>query len=298
MSNGKLKTLSAAAILAFAVAGPAMADDNEVLIGAATSFSGWMAAFDTSPTRSAEIAIDDINAAGGALGKKLRLSHIDTKTDAAQTSRAAQDLVKQGVKMMLTACDFDSGAPAALVAQQAGVIAMSSCGADIKYGNLTIGNNVFTMATDAEGTGRILADWATKKMGWKTAYALLDTFIEYDKSECRGFVARFKELNGDKSVVLEDTFKNADVSVAAQISRYNALPEKPQIMVVCSVPPGLASAIRQFRSAGIDIPILSATGGDGSAWHSAVPGLTNYYYLNYSADAGIEEPRPDARSFD
>jgi ABC-type branched-subunit amino acid transport system substrate-binding protein len=139
---------------------------------------------------------------------------------------------------------------------------------------------------------------ATKKMGWKTAYVLLDTFIEYDKSECRGFVARFKELNGDKSVVLEDTFKNADVSVAAQISRYSALPEKPQIMVVCSVPPGLASAIRQFRSAGVNIPVLSATGGDGSAWHSAVPGLTNYYYLNYSADAGVEEPRPDARGFD
>jgi branched-chain amino acid transport system substrate-binding protein len=159
------KLVVPAAILTIASATAAAADDNEVLIGAATSFSGWMAAFDTSPTHAAEIAIQDINAASGVLGKKLRLAHIDTKTDAAQTARAAQDLVKQGVKMMLTACDFDSGAPAALVAQQAGVLAMSSCGADIKYGNLTIGNNVFTMATDAEGTGRILADWATKKMG-------------------------------------------------------------------------------------------------------------------------------------
>jgi len=297
MTKNPWKTLCAAAILAGAAATSALADDNEVLIGAATSFSGWMAAFDTSPTRSAEIAIDDINAAGGVLGKKLRLVHIDTKTDAALTARAAQDLVKQGVKMMLTACDFDSGAPAALVAQQAGVIAMSSCGADIKYGNLTIGNNVFTMATDSEGTGRILADWATNKMGWKTAYALLDTFIEYDKSECRGFVARFKELNGDQSVVLEDTFKNADVSVATQISRYQALAQKPQVMIICSVPPGLASSIRQIRSAGIDIPILSACGGDGSAWHSAVPGLSNYFYLNYSADAGVKELRPDAEAF-
>ena len=291
------KMLSAALILTSSAVIQATAEDNEALIGAATSFSGWMAAFDTSPTRSAEVAIDDINAAGGVLGKKLRLAHIDTKTDPAQTARAAQDLVKQGVKMMLTACDFDAGAPAALVAQQAGVIAMSSCGADIKYGNLTIGNNVFTMATDSEGTGRILADWATNKKGWKTAYALLDTFIEYDKSECRGFVSRFKELNGDKSVILEDTFKNADVSVATQISRYQALAQKPQAMIICSVPPGLASAIRQIRSAGIDIPILSACGGDGSAWHSAVPGLSNYYYLNYSADAGVKELRPDAEAF-
>jgi branched-chain amino acid transport system substrate-binding protein len=132
----------ASAILVAVGTVPAVAADDEILVGAATSFSGWMAAFDVSPTHAAEIAIQDINAAGGVLGKKLKLVHIDTKTDQAQTARAAQDLVKQGVKMMLTACDFDQGSPAALVAQSANIIAMSSCGADIKYGNLTIGNNV------------------------------------------------------------------------------------------------------------------------------------------------------------
>jgi branched-chain amino acid transport system substrate-binding protein len=296
-----MKTLAtvtvAGAALAIMGAMPTFAADDEILVGAATSFSGWMAAFDVSPTHAAEIAIQDINAAGGVNGKKVKLVRIDTKTDQAQTARAAQDLVKQGVKMMMIACDFDQGSPAALVAQSAKTIAMSSCGADIKYGNLTVGNNVFTMATDAEGQGRILADWASKKMGWKTAYALDDTFIEYDKSECRGFADEFKQLNGDKAVVLEDNFKNADTSVASQVSRYTALGTKPDVMIICSVPPGLASAIRQFRSAGVDIPIISACGGDGSAWHSAVPGLTNYYYENYSADAGVKELRPDAETF-
>jgi branched-chain amino acid transport system substrate-binding protein len=272
-------------------------DAGEIPIGAATSFSGWMAAFDKNPTRAAELAVEDINAKGGVLGKKLKIVHVDTKTDQALTAKAAQELVSQGVPMIMTACDFDSGAPAALVAQKAGVLAMSSCGADIKYGNLTIGNDVFTMASDAAATGAIMADWATKKMGWKKAYVLLDTFIEYDKSLCRGFVERFKELNGAGSIVLEDSFKNADVSVASQISRFNALPEKPQAMMLCSVPPGLASALRQFRSAGINIPVLAGTGGDGSAWHSAVPGLTDYYHNNYSADAGVTEPRPDAEAF-
>jgi branched-chain amino acid transport system substrate-binding protein len=297
----QMKQLSAimvaGTVLAATVSSPALADEDEIVVGAATSFSGWMSAFDVSPSHAAEIAVQDINAAGGVNGKKLKLVHIDTKTDQAQTSRAAQDLVKQGAKLMLTACDFDQGSPAALVAQQAKVIAISSCGADIKYGNLTIGNDVFTMATDAEGTGRILADWATHKKGWKTAYALDDTFIEYDKSECRGFVDEFKKLNHDKAIVLEDTFKNADTSVASQVSRYTALASKPDVMIICSVPPGIASAIRQFRSAGVDIPIISGTGGDGSAWHSAVPGLSNYYYLNYSADAGVKEPRPDAEAF-
>ena len=286
-----------ALVLASTLALPTWARADDILIGAATSFSGWMAAFDTSPTHAAELAVADINAKGGVLGRQLKLVHIDTKTDTALTAKAAQDLVAQGVSMVMTACDFDSGAPAALVAQKAGVIAMSSCGADMKYGDLTIGNNVFTMATDAAGTGAIMADWATKKKGFKKVYVLLDSFIEYDKSLCRGFVKHFKELNGDTSIVLEDSFKNADPSVASQVSRYKELNGGADPMIICSVPPGLGSAIRQFRAAGVDIPILEGTGGDGSAWHESVPGLSNFFYLNYSADAGVAEPRPDSDAF-
>jgi branched-chain amino acid transport system substrate-binding protein len=270
---------------------------DEIVIGAATSNSGWMAAFDSGPTKAAQLAVEDINAKGGVLGRKLKFIAIDTKTDQSQTAKAAQSLVEQNAKLILTACDFDNGAPAALVAQKANRLAMGSCGADIKYGNLVIGNNVFTMATDASTTGRILADWGSRKKGWKTAYVLLDTFIEYDKSLCRGFVERWKEVNGPASVVLEDSFKNADVSIASQISRYQALGKPADAMMLCSVPPGLASTIKQFRAAGVNIPVLAGTGGDGSSWHSAVPGLSNYFYLNYSADAGVKELRKDAEDF-
>lgn len=284
-------------LIAAIIAMSAEAADDDIVIGAATSSSGWMAAFDIGPTRAAQLAVDDINAKGGVLGRKLRLVAIDTKTDQSQTAKAAQALVAQNASLILTACDFDNGAPAALVAEKANRLAISSCGADVKYGNLVIGRNVFTMATDASTTGRIMADWGARKKGWKTAYVLVDTFIEYDKSLCRGFVEHWKELNGPASVVLEDSFKNADASIASQISRYKALDKPADAMMLCSVPPGLASTLRQFRSAGINVPVMAGTGGDGSAWHSAVPGLSDYFYLNYSADAGVKELRPDAEEF-
>lgn len=284
-------------LLALTLAFSATAADNEIVIGAATSNSGWMAAFDAGPTKAAQLAVDDINAKGGLLGRKLKFVAIDTKTDQSQTAKAAQELVGQGASLIMTACDFDNGAPAALVAQKAGRLAMSSCGADLKYGNQVIGNNVFSMATDAATTGKVMADWAARKKGWKTAYVLVDTFIEYDKSLCRGFVEQWKKINGPNAVVLEDSFKNADVSISSQISRYQALAKPADTMMLCSVPPGLASTIRQFRSAGVNIPVMAGTGGDGSAWHSAVPGLSDYYYLNYSADAGVKELNPEAEAF-
>ncbi|MBY5989102.1 ABC transporter substrate-binding protein [Roseovarius atlanticus] len=293
--RGGLRKGLLAATLAVATSGQAHSED--IIVGVATSFSGWMAAFDTNPTRAAQLAVDEINANGGLLGNQLELVHVDTKTDQAETARAAQELVSAGAKVIMVACDFDMGAPAALVAQQAGIIAMSSCGADDKLGNMTIGNNVFTMATEADGTGRMLADWAYNMKGWRSAYVLLDTFIQYDKSLCAGFVERWSELAGANSIVLQDEFKNSDVTVASQISRYQAKGQEADLMMLCSVPPGLASAIRQFRSAGIDIPILAGTGGDSSSWHSAVPGLSNYYHLSNSADAGVEDPRSRNRDF-
>jgi hypothetical protein len=48
-----LKVVVPTAILTIVSATTAVAEDNEVLIGAATSFSGWMAAFVTSPTHAA-----------------------------------------------------------------------------------------------------------------------------------------------------------------------------------------------------------------------------------------------------
>ena len=50
--------IGASAILVAGGAIPATAADDEILVGAATSFSGWMAAFDVSPTHAAEIAAD------------------------------------------------------------------------------------------------------------------------------------------------------------------------------------------------------------------------------------------------
>ena len=51
-----------------------------MLFGEATSLSGWMAAFDTSPTGSAEVARDDIEA--GMKGRfKVAQFHAESDGD-------------------------------------------------------------------------------------------------------------------------------------------------------------------------------------------------------------------------
>lgn len=275
-----------------------LAADNEIMIGAATASSGWMAPYDEDPVAAAQLAVDDINASGGVLGRKLKLQHVDTKTDRAQGAKAGVELVQNGARMLIVSSDFDMGGPAALVAQQKNVIAISPGGADIKLGNLSIGNNVFTMASDSAAVGAILADFAYKDKGWRTSYLLLDTIIEYNKSTCAGFEKHWVELAGKESIVGRDNYKNDDPSVSAQVTRFKDMAKKPDMIMLCGVNPGGASAIRQFRSAGIDTPIVAAVAFDGDAWHASVPTelLDRFYYGTYCGIRG-DDPRPEIQEF-
>lgn len=53
---------------------PAWADDDKIVVGFATGASGFMEAYDKPAQDAAMIRIDEINAAGGLLGKRSRSS--------------------------------------------------------------------------------------------------------------------------------------------------------------------------------------------------------------------------------
>ena len=300
MSKRFLVGIAAASALALSAAHipNASAEDDTILVGAATATSGWMAPYDEGPTAAARMAIDEINEAGGLLGKKLEMQHVDTKTDRAQGAKAGAELVARGAQLLIVSCDFDMGGPPALVANQNKILAFSSCGADIKLGNKAIGPYVFTMATDAEASGSLVAHWGYHIKGWRTAYVFVDTIIEYNKSVCRGFDKEWVNIAGEENVLGRDSYKNDDPSVSAQITRFKSLETPPDVIAICGVTPGFPAAIRQFRAAGIDTPMIGGVSMDGDAWHDSVPAehLNEVYYASYASMRG-DDPRPEIHKF-
>jgi branched-chain amino acid transport system substrate-binding protein len=268
---------------------PAVAEDP-IVIGFAVAKSGWMAAYDDQPVKAAKLAIDEINAKGGLLGRKIEVVEADTKTDRAQGSRAGKEVVDLGAKLVVVSCDYDMGSPAAFAAQSAGVISISPCANDPKMGVQGVGTHAFSWTFAAQSGGYALAEWAHKQ-GWRTAYSLLDTTIEFNKSTCAGFNARWKELAGEEGFAGEDTWRNDDPSISAQITRLRALEKQPDVIMLCTYNPGGASAIKQIRDAGIDTPLLSSQAMDGDYWLQGTPNLSDFYYNGYMSIFGGE---PDA----
>jgi len=272
----------------------ASAAETDITIGFAVAQSGFMAAYDEDSTKTVQLWIDDQNAKGGLLGRQIKALIVDTKSDRAQGARAGQDVIDQGAELVVVSCDYDFGAPAAGAAQRANLMSMFLCAEDAKAGVQGAGPYAFTSSVAAQVQGATAAEWVQKKLNAKNVYSLVDTTLEYTKSVCGGWDWAAERIG--LNVLGTDSFKNDDPSIQAQITRINSLPEKPDVLMLCGIIPGAASAIKQLRSAGLTMPIIAASAVDGTYWTDAVPNL-NDFYVPVQASVYGDDPRPAVNDF-
>jgi branched-chain amino acid transport system substrate-binding protein len=294
----KLLLLAASAAMALGASLQTVAaDDHEIIVGFAIAESGWMNTYDGPPTRAALMAIEDINAKGGILGKQIKAVYSDTKSDQTQGARAGAEVIAQGAQFVVVSCDYDMGGPAATVANNEGLVVFSLCASDAKMGAQGVGPYAFTMSNSSLTSGAVIAEWAYSKKNWRSAYLILDSSIEYDKTICEGFRVRWEKLGG--KVLGYDNFKQDDASIASQITRLkNVAADKgdPDLIHLCSYGGGAISAIRQLRGAGLDMAISGGDSMDGDYWTDGIPGLNEHYTGTYASPFG-DDPRESINEF-
>lgn len=111
----------AATSLGVLAAAPAQAADNVVKLPCVCELSGAGAVSGTNYRDGAHLAVNEINAAGGILGKKIEMTDYDTQSDA-QISRAlVQKAIDAGAYVIIGPVYSGSTIVNMLVAQQAGV---------------------------------------------------------------------------------------------------------------------------------------------------------------------------------
>ena len=271
---------------------PAAAPSGEpIVIGAAIALSGFAVPWGLIPSRMAEFAVDDINAAGGILGRPVEFVTADDQSDfAANGAAAAIEVIDKGAVVVATNCDFDWSAPAAAEATSRGVPTMSWCAGAPNFGAQGLSNLSFSAGIATPNESAISAEFAFEDQGWQTVYLLNDTSLDYDTTFCRGFGARFEELGG--TVVDNGDFDQNDVQLGPLITRYQSLDVEPDVLTLCSYGAGGASALRQIRAAGIETPIFINVGMAGDWWFDQTgEPLSNTWSGGYGSWLG-DDPRP------
>lgn len=200
----------------------------------------------------AKMAVEEINAAGGILGKQVQLTEYDTQSDA-QTSRAmVQKAIDDGAFALLGTVYSGSTIVNMLVAQQAGVPQFTgSEGSKITaMGNPYIFRTSFGSQKSMPKIAGYLKDELKVS---KVAIAWVNT--EFGKSGHEAFVAQMQEKGIE--VVADVPSENAQADFAADVVKLKN--SGAEAIFVYLTEEESARFLREAKKQGISVPLVGET---------------------------------------
>ncbi|WP_256438590.1 ABC transporter substrate-binding protein [Pseudonocardia sp. H11422] len=246
-------------------------DSGPIVIGHTAGMTGFMSVFDEPVEQGMKMAIADINAAGGVLGRPLELITTNNESDPTKIQSAAQEAIEKGARFVVPSCDYDIGGPAARTANDQDTIAIGCAGGPL-FGYDGTGPMTYNLHQSSPGEGSTMAQWAFTA-GYQKPFVINDRGLEYSQVAGEYFTKRWQQMGG--RIAGETTYQNGDQSAASQIAEIQR--SGADLVVVASYPPGGATLIRQIRAAGITLPMVGTQGFDGTYWIDAVPDLSDFF---------------------
>jgi branched-chain amino acid transport system substrate-binding protein len=285
------------AILFSACASPtpqASSSKEPIKVGGIFNLTGAQASNDVPAMEGVKLAVKEINAKGGVLGRQLDLRASDSKTDVTTATNIATQLVQvDKVSTIIGFCDTTYVLAAGPVAQRAGVplITVWASGPIIPK---VVGNDMFLVSYGDNVQAAAGAEYAYNTLGYRNAYLLINKGMDYTKLLGGYFKSRFEELGG--KIVAEDSYDLGDTDFTGQITRLKTLNPQPDMLYIAAGPDEVGTVVKQVREAGVMQPIM---GGDGYDTPSLVElaGPKNANDVYYVTSVGLFAKSPLTEAF-
>jgi branched-chain amino acid transport system substrate-binding protein len=246
-----MRSLVLAGAFAAGVTGAAYAQ-GEIPIASIGPMTGQYASFGAQMRAGAEMAVQDINAAGGVNGKKLRLVIEDDACDPKQAVAGAGRLASQKVK--LAAGHFCSGSsiPASKVYAEENIIQISPASTNPKLTDERAGPNVFRVCGRDDQQGGVAGKYIAEKFAGKKVAVL------HDKTAYGLGLAQETRKAMNQAGLKEVMFE----AYTAGEKDYTALVSKLKAANVDAVYLGgyhteAGQIVRQMRDQGMKAPLIS-----------------------------------------
>jgi branched-chain amino acid transport system substrate-binding protein len=291
MKNWRAQSIATALLLGCAIftgcnksVGPA-ANGETIKIGEFASLTGKDATFGISSHEGTLLAIEEINAAGGLLGKKLELLTEDTQCKPGESATVVNKLIsRDNVVAVLGEVASSRSMEAAKICQDGKVpmISPSSTNPDVTK----TGDYIFRVCFIDPFQGTVMANFATKTLKLKRVAVFTDVKSDYSKGLAKFFKEQFKANGGE--IVSELDYDGGDKDFKAQLTAIKAA--NPDGVFVPGYYTECALICVQAKQLGLNVPLF---GGDG--WESeklteiggdAVEG--NYFSTHYSPEVATD----------
>ncbi len=294
------KFLSILAVLSMLIAGctPAAstgggaASTEDIKIAILAPLSGPVPTFGVSTREGALQAIEEWNAKGGVLGRKLVGIVEDSQCTPDPAVNAANKVIDQdGVKYIVGEVCSKASIPVSEIVNQKKVVQISGTSTNPSVVRDAAGKvkpYTFVACFNDDTQGKVMAKFAFETLGAKKAFVLLDQANDYVKGLAEYFTKYFTEDGGE--IVGTETYTAQDTDFSTILAK--VAEAKPDVVVLPDYYNVVNLVTKQAKEKGITAPFI---GGDG--WDSpdldATAAAGGYFTNHYSPT----ENRPAVQTF-
>ncbi|MXW47211.1 MAG: ABC transporter substrate-binding protein [Gammaproteobacteria bacterium] len=249
-----LKPLSLAVLMALSLPFAAFADT--IKIGFNAPLTGFAAADGNSARVGAELAVEQVNSAGGIGGKQLELVFYDDQASPKESAPLAVKLITQdNVAAGISGSYSGATRAAATIYQENSVPYISAYAV---HPDITrAGDYVFRTSFVGEVQGRAGAKLIGEMMGHKRV-VMITLNNDFGKSLANGFKEKAADFGIE--IVNEYEYSIKDREFGAIVSKTKS--DEPDAIYASGYFFTAGPLVRQLRAAGIEVPVIGQEGYD------------------------------------
>lgn len=276
----KILGVLSAVILVLTLASCSKAESNSVKIGGIFPLSGQVAVYGVECKNGVDLAIEEINAAGGINGKPIVLVSEDDEGNPDKTVNAFKKLsTKDGVKVVIGS--LTSGCTQAITTLSQASKVVQIAPAATAPAITDAGDFIFRACFIDPFQGTVGGKFAAETLGKKRAAILYDIGNDYSVGLADNFKIAFTKAGG--SIVSEESYATNDKDFNAQLTKIKNA--NPDVVYLPDYYGTVALIAKQLRAQGINVPMVGADGWDGLTSNAGDEVLGGYYSNHYAVDS-------------
>jgi branched-chain amino acid transport system substrate-binding protein len=261
-----------------------------IRVGEYGSLTGDKATFGISTKNGIDMAVDETNAAGGVLGKKVCVIVEDDRGEATEANTVVTKLItKDKVVAVLGEVASTNSLAAAPFAQQNMIpmISPSSTNPDVTR----VGDYIFRVCFIDPFQGYVMAKFAASTLKFTKVAVLRDIKNDYSVGLADVFIENFKKMGG--TIITDQSYSAGDTDFNAQLTAIK--PTKPEAIFVPGYYTEVGLIARQAKKQGITVPLLGGDGWDSpKLFEIGGKDLEGAFLSNHSS---MDDPSPVIQKF-
>jgi branched-chain amino acid transport system substrate-binding protein len=261
-----------------------------IKVGVYGDLSGQTSSFGQSTKNGAQMAADEINAAGGIGGRQVQLVHEDDQGEPGKAATVVAKLINQDqVRALIGEVASSNSIAAAPNAQEAKVPMISPSSTNPKV--TQIGDYIFRVCFIDPFQGEVMAKFAANSLKAKRAAILFDSNSDYSKGLIQFFKQAFTKLGGE--IVAEQAYAQRDRDFTGQLTQIRSA--NPDVIYVPGYYQEVGVIAKQTKQLGIKAPLLGGDGWDSpQLWDLGGESLNGSFISNHYS---VDDPSPVIQDF-